>query len=125
LEDFEQKAFDQLQARSHKQKAKKQDSKQSEPKVLKRPSAAKKACVPEKPSNKTLEPSALKKHAGAKAAAKAAQPAQAKANCWGCSRCRGTPSGCEKCNFPEYKGTRLNGKDAWRKWHAQNCKKQI
>ena len=75
-------------------------------------------------------PTALKKPAAAaaaaaKAAAKVAQTAQAKANCWGCSRCRGTPPGCEKCDFAEYKGTRLNRKDAWRKWHAQSCKKQI
>ena len=118
LEDFENRAFKQLQARNKRQKALKQDTK-----VMKRPSAAKKACVPPK---KTLGPSALKRPAAAKAAPKAAaQPAEPKANCWGCSRCRGTPSGCEKCDFPEYKGTRLNGKDAWRKWHAQNCKKQI
>eukprot|EP00435_Cladocopium_sp_Y103_P001114 s3938_g1.t1 len=121
LEDFEQKAFEQLQARSQQQKGKKQESKEKEPKVLKRPAAAKKLCAPKKAAKKTLETAA----AAQPASKAAALPAQPKANCWGCSRCRGTPSGCDKCDFPEYSGTRLNGKDVWRKWHAQNCKKQI
>ena len=126
LEDFERKAFEELQARSQKQKGKKQETKTGEPKVLKRPAAAKAACVADKAAKKTVGAKVSKPPPAAKAAAKAAPlPSDPKANCWGCSRCRGTPSGCAKCNFPEYTGTRLNGKDAWRKWHAKNCRKQL
>ena len=123
LEDFEKKAFEQLQARSSKQKGNKQDGRQKGPKALKRPAAAKGACAPGKSGKKTPQSTVLKKPAAAQAAPKAAAlPAQPKQNCWGCSRCRGTPSGCEKCAFPGYSGTRLNGNDVWRRWHAKNCK---
>eukprot|EP00435_Cladocopium_sp_Y103_P043215 s1080_g12.t1 len=83
LADFEQKAFEQLQARNKEKKGKKQESKEKEPKGLKRPAAAKKACVPQKAAKKTLETAGA-----AQAAPKAAAlPAQPKANCWGCSKC--------------------------------------
>ena len=107
LEDFEQKAFDQLtskQPRGMKRPAAAMETKASKSKgLMKKPSAA----VPPPATKETKTVVGQKKPKDDKR----------KLTCWGCSRCRGSPHGCEKCAFEGFKGKRMNGHDIWQKWH--------
>ena len=107
LEDFENKAFQQLTGK--------------QPKGLKRPAAAM-STKASTPKGGLKRPSAALPPPAAKASKPVVGQNKAKGNnrkltCWGCSRCRGNPHGCEKCAFDGFKGKRLNGHDIWQKWH--------
>ena len=99
LEDFETEAFQLLQARKQGSVMKRPGSRKS-PQVFKRPGAN----------------SILKNRDLEKTATKAAASGSKKMTCWGCVRCRGNVHGCSSCAMKDFRGERLNGRDAWKKY---------
>ncbi len=88
-------------------------------KGMKRPAACK-AAAKRHASKKSQEK--VKKTNAPKAATKPWNPKLL--TCFGCSRCRGDPYGCEKCARDSFRGQRLNGRSKWQAWwNAQKSKK--
>ena len=104
LEDFENAAFQTLVAKQKNQAKPKCKAKgQPKAKVMKKPSAASNGVT------KTVtKPSA--------------KGAEARANCYGCVRCRGVTHGCPTCIQPNFGGTILNGRAAWKAYMAAKGK---
>ena len=103
LEAYEQAAFKALSDKAPKKAAKQEKAPKPEtvPKPIKRPASAMK-----------MTPNANGQSSGK----------SKRKNCWGCTRCRGCVAGCEKCNFPGFKGKRLNGRAAWLEWKREHDK---
>lgn len=143
LQDYEVEAFKRLQAKKHG-KDEKGDSKAKKPRksLMKRPAAKTTEEATKSKQEVTTEQASSSKVAKCKAATKttgvaktigktkpagkdspktlpsknSVLPKKQRDSCWGCSRCRGDPFGCDSCAFKAFKGLRLNGRDAWRKW---------
>ena len=94
LEDFEQQAYDELQGKTVMKRP------SAHPQMMKKPAACTKQTLA---APDTKEP-------------KAGSKRKAKLTCYGCSRCRGNPHGCSSCAIESYKGERLNGREAWKKF---------
>lgn len=88
-------------------------------KGMKRPAACKAAA--KRRDSKTSQEKEKKKNTPKKAS----KPWNPKLlTCFGCSRCRGDPYGCEKCAHKAFRGQRLNGRSKWQAWwNAQQGKK--
>lgn len=105
LEDFEMEAFQLLQAR-------KQGN------VMKRPASRQSSQVCKRPAAKTIQ----RKPAMEKPSGKQAASGSKKMTCWGCVRCRGNVHGCSSCSMKDFRGERLNGRDAWKKYMQKKGK---
>eukprot|EP00435_Cladocopium_sp_Y103_P023446 s3052_g5.t1 len=117
LEEYEEQAMQHISKKQTKKPA-------SAKAAMKRPASAKPP-----PSMKVMKkPSAKSEQSKAKPDTTMAIPKDStnkkkQMTCWGCSRCRGNVHGCDGCAFLGFKGQRLNGREAWKKW--VNKKKRV
>ena len=108
LEDYEQEAFDKLQARDQEKKEAKGPTKKT-----KKEQKTKLATTTGSTKSSAAATKQLFKRPAGKIGTTKPNANSKKKNCWGCTRCRGATAGCSSCNFADFKGVRLNGRQAW------------
>ena len=108
LEDYEQEAFEKLQARDQDKKEAKVHTK----KTKKEQKTKLEASTGSTKSSAAATKQLFKRPAGKIGTTKPNANSKKK-TCCGCTRCRGATAGCSSCNFADFKGIGLNGRQAW------------
>ena len=135
LESFEEEAFARLQARKQNGKVLKKPacSKPAKASTVKTKVEPKATMAKSKPGPKAKASSSKPKASPKKQSKQNSKPVrktcgksqqEPAGNCWGCIRCRGNTLGCSTCRQQGFRGLRVHGRDAWKRWHMSKTAKK-